>query len=87
MSFREVIIDTYLHARINSQYRATVLSIASMIVSGLAVFILPVLGILVDRSSLNTGLLFLALGTLMLGASGVVMERMLGRDPSGYFLR
>jgi hypothetical protein len=76
MSFREVIIDTYLNTRISSQHRATVLSIASMIISSLAIFILPVLGIIVDRSSLNTGLLLLVVGTLILGALSMIVKRM-----------
>ena len=78
MSFREVIIDAYLNTRINSQYRATVLSIASMIVSGLTIFILPVLGTIVDRSSLNAGLLLLAVVTLILGSLSLVMKRRVG---------
>jgi MFS family permease len=76
MSFREIIIDTYLNARISSEYRATVLSIASMIVSSLAIFILPVLGILVDRTSLSTGLLVLVVSTLLLGSLSMVAKRM-----------
>ncbi len=76
MSFREVIIDTYLNTRISSQHRATVLSIASMIISSLAIFILPVLGNIVDRSSLNTGLLLLVVGTLILGALSMIVKRM-----------
>jgi hypothetical protein len=77
MSFREVIIDTYLNTRISSQHRATVLSIASMIVSSLAIFILPILGIIVDRSSLNVGLLLLVIGTLVLGIISVIVKRIL----------
>jgi hypothetical protein len=77
MSFREVIIDGYLNMRISSQYRATVLSIASMIVSSLAIFTLPILGIIVDRFSLNTGLLLLVIGTLILGTLSVVVKRKL----------
>jgi MFS family permease len=80
MSFREVIIDTYLNTRISSQYRATVLSIASMVVSSFAIFSLPVLGLLVDRSSLNAGLLVLVLGTLILGPLSLLVRRRLG-DP------
>jgi hypothetical protein len=57
--------------------RVTVLSIASMIVSSLAIFILPILGSSVDRSSLNTGFLLLAMLTLMLGTLSVVMKRRL----------
>jgi MFS family permease len=78
MSFREVIIDAYLNARISSQYRATVLSIASMIVSSLAIFTLPVLGSLVDRSSLTAGLWLLVTGTLVLGTLSLVVRRTLG---------
>jgi hypothetical protein len=78
MSFREVIIDTYLNTRISSQYRATVLSIASMAISGLAIFILPALGIIVDRSSLDKGLLVLAGSTLLLGMLSVLVRRRLG---------
>ena len=77
MSFREVIIDTYLNTRINNQYRATVLSIASMVVSSLAIFILPLLGTIVDRSSLNTGLWLLIIGTLILGAVTVFAKRVI----------
>lgn len=77
MSFREVIIDTYLNTRISSQYRATVLSIASMLVSSFAIVILPVLGILVDRTSLNTGLLVLGMGTLILGTVSLLVRRRL----------
>jgi hypothetical protein len=78
MSFREVIIDTYLNTRIGSQYRATVLSIVSMLVSGLAIFILQALGIAVDRSGLNTDLLLLAAGTLILGILSLIVKRRLG---------
>jgi len=78
MSFREVIIDTYLNTRISSQYRATVLSIASMVVSSLAIFILPILGNIVDRSSLNTGLLLLAMSTLILGTLSVIVRKRMG---------
>jgi MFS family permease len=74
MSFREVIIDSYLNMHISSQYRATVLSIASMIVSTLAIFILPILGLIVDRSSLSTGLLLLVIGTLILGALSMLVK-------------
>ena len=77
MSFREVIIDTYLNTRISSQYRATVLSIASMIISGLAIFILPVLGIIVHRSSLDAGLFVLVVGTLILGALSMLVKRIM----------
>ena len=77
MSFREVIIDTYLNMRLSSQHRATVLSIASMVVSGLAIFVLPGFGILVDRSSLNTGLLLLAVCTLILGTLTVIVRKRL----------
>lgn len=79
MSFREVIIDTYLNTRISSQYRATVLSIASMVISSLAIFILPVLGTIVDRSSLNNGLLLLVVSTLILGVLSVIAKRILPR--------
>ena len=75
MSFREVIIDTYLNTRISSQYRATVLSIVSMVISSLAIFALPALGTIVDRSSLNTGLLLLAISTLILGTLSMLIRR------------
>ena len=75
MSFREVIIDAYLNAHISSQYRATVLSIASMFVSTLAIFILPILGTIVDRSSLTAGLLLLIIGTLIFGAASMLVKR------------
>ena len=75
MSFREVIIDAYMNTRISNQHRATVLSIASMIISSLAIFILPVLGNIVDRSSLNTGLLLLVVGTMILGILSMMMKR------------
>jgi MFS family permease len=75
MSFREVIIDTYLNTRISSQYRATVLSIVSMVISSLAIFALPALGTIVDRFSLNTGLLLLAMSTLILGALSLLIRR------------
>jgi hypothetical protein len=78
MSFREVIIDTYLNTRINSRYRATVLSIASMIVSSLAIFVLPLLGNIVDRSSLNAGMWLLAVSTLTLGGLSMIAGRGLG---------
>src|SRR5687768_7172932 len=74
MSFREVIIDSYLNMHISSQYRATVLSIASMIVSTLAIFILPILGLIVDRSSLSIGLLLLVMGTLILGTLSMLVK-------------
>jgi hypothetical protein len=77
MSFRDIIVDAYLNTRIESQYRATVLSIASMIVSGLAIVILPVLGIIVDRAGLNTGMWLLVCGTLLLGALSLVARRAL----------
>ncbi len=77
MSFREVIMDAYLNTRISSQYRATVLSIASMIVSSIAIVILPILGIIVDTSSLTTGLWLLVLGTLILGTLSVGVKRKL----------
>ena len=80
MSFREVIIDTYLNTGISSQYRATVLSIASMMISVVAIFILPVLGIIVDRSSLNTGLWLLIMSTLLLGTLSVVVRKRLNNS-------
>lgn len=80
MSFREVLVDTYLNHRIQSEYRATVLSIASMLVSSVAIVVLPLLGILVDNSSLNTGLLLLVGSTLILGILSVVVKRMVN-DP------
>ncbi len=78
MSFRDIIADAYLNKYIDSQYRATVLSIASMILSSLAILILPILGMIVDRSSLSTGMLLLVIGTLILGSLSVVVKRALG---------
>jgi MFS family permease len=75
MSFRDIIVDAYLNKHIDSQYRATVLSIASMILSSLAILILPVLGTIVDRSSLSTGILLLVIGTLILGSLSVIVKR------------
>ena len=74
MSFRDIIVDTYLNTKIDSQHRATILSIVSMIVSGLAILLLPMLGTAVDRSSLETGLLLLVIGTLILGSLSVVVK-------------
>lgn len=75
MSFREVIIDAYLNERISNEYRATVLSIISMLVSSLAIFVLPLLGSIVDQTSLDTGLWLLIIGTLVLGVLSLILKK------------
>jgi MFS family permease len=82
MSFREVVVDSYINAHISSSHRAVVLSVNSMLVSGMAVVVLPLLGRLVDTSGLGSGLMLLAIGTLALGVVSYLAYRRLAR-PAG----
>jgi MFS family permease len=75
MSFRDIVVDTYINTRIESRYRATVLSIASMIVSGVAILALPALGMIVDRAGLAAGMALLVVFTLVLGGVSLALKR------------
>lgn len=74
-SFREIIIESYLNKHVNSNYRATVLSINSMILSILSIFILPLLGNYVDKSGLTNGMILLAILTLVFGVVFLGLKR------------
>jgi hypothetical protein len=74
-SFREIIVDSYMNARIKSSYRATVLSVNSMILSGVAIFALPLLGNIIDTAGLGSAMIFLAVGTFCLGSLALILKR------------
>jgi MFS family permease len=76
-SFREIIVDSYMNAQIDNSYRATVLSVNSMILSGVAIFVLPLLGNVIDTAGLGRAILFLSVGTLGLGGLSLILKRYL----------
>ena len=75
VSFREVIVDSYLNTHIQSYHRATVLSVNSMLLSGLAIVVLPVLGNLLNTFGLRSMMLLLAMSTFLWGALSLAIKR------------
>ena len=63
-AFREIAMEHYLHKEIDNSNRATVLSFNSMFSSAISLICLPILGLIVDHSSiefsviLSTGIFF-----------------------------
>lgn len=63
----------FLARRVGEGERATVISMSSMVASVATVLVAPVIGLLVDSSSLDTGLLVASLGLASLGLFGYLM--------------
>jgi MFS family permease len=72
MSFRGIIVDSYLNHNIHSSHRATVLSVNSMLLSSIAIIVLPLLGMIADTFGLSAGMILLIIGTLLLGGLSFV---------------
>ncbi len=75
----------FLSRRVTEQERATVISTASMVSSSATVAVTPVIGLLVDGSSLDTGLLVASLGLAAVALLAYVAWRTSGdttRDPA-----
>jgi MFS family permease len=74
----------FLARRVGEDERATVISMASMVASGTTVVVTPLLGLLVDRSSLDAGLIAASLGltvVALLAYLAWVTSGDLRRDP------
>jgi len=76
----------FLARRVSEGERATVISMASMVASTATLVVAPVIGLLVDRSSLDTGLIAAALSLAALGLFAYlvwVTSDDTNRDPRG----
>ncbi len=74
---RPVLLESLMHQEIDSAVRATAVSSANMLNRGVQALLLPLIGLLVDRS---THLAFLALGLALAGAA--VYSALAHRGPS-----
>lgn len=68
MSFREMVIESYINRHLHKKNRATVLSIYSMSLAVLRIMFMPVFGHIIDATSLSFTILVLAMMTLVVGA-------------------
>jgi MFS family permease len=74
-SFRDVVVDSYLNTHIDDDHRATVLSVNSMLASGAAIVVLPLLGRVIDTSGLASTLALLVAITFVLGGLCALSRR------------
>jgi MFS family permease len=67
ISFSEIIVESTLNKIVESDSRATVLSVSSMFISGFGLLVLPILGAKTDQTDLTTGMILTAILTLIFG--------------------
>ncbi len=68
LSFKELVVENYIHHHLREDNRATVLSIHSMALSVLGIIFVPIFGFIIDNGTLSKTLLMLAIITLVLGS-------------------
>lgn len=74
-SFAEIVIEHYIHARIDDSNRATILSLNSMFSSLLALLLIPIFGAVVDVATLSSGIIFSAIALLVIASVLIVLNK------------
>lgn len=82
ISFSEIVSESYINIQVESENRATVLSVSSMVISTLGLFIIPILGTKTDTNGLTSGMYLTAVLTLLGGAALLAIKFIIPTKPS-----